>query len=83
MKKGAKTSMADIIECVGPRCISVLRKKSKRMSISGSTDRTKIKGKLNFALRMPADALPSRYAIPMCPMANKSGSSLEMNQHSG
>ena len=66
-----KTSIAVTIECVGPLCISILRRKSKRMSISGITERTKTKGKLKFTLRSLADALPNRYPSAMCPTANE------------
>lgn len=60
MKKGTKIRIAAIMECVGPRCISDLSKKSKIMSMSGITDRVKIKGKLKFTLESLEDALPSK-----------------------
>lgn len=72
-----KTSIAVITECVGPRCISVLRRKSKRRSMSGITERTKISGTLKFTLRSLADALLNKYASAMCPTANEVCSSLE------
>ena len=75
-----KTSIAAIIECVGPRCISAIRG-SKRMSMSGIIERTKIKGMLRFTLRSFADALPNRYASAMCPTANEVLFLLE-NEHS-
>ena len=71
-----KTTIAAIIECVGPRCISAMRG-SKRMSMSGIIERTKISGMLRFTLRSFADALASRYASAMCPTANEVFSSLE------
>jgi hypothetical protein len=71
MKKGMKTSMAAIMECVGPRCNGELMKNSKRMSMSGSIERTKINGILKFTLRSFPDALASRYASAMCPTANE------------
>src|SRR3990170_8309635 len=40
------------------------------MSMSGITERTKIKGILGFTLRGFAEALPKRYASAMCPTAN-------------
>ena len=61
MKNGMKTSIATIIECVGPRCISDLSRKPRRMSMSGIIDRTKIKGMLIFTLSNRADAFPNRY----------------------
>ena len=77
MKKGMKTSMAVIIECVGPLCISTLKKKLNMISMSGSTERTKIKGMLKFTLRSFPDALPNKYPSAMCPTANEVSSSLK------
>ena len=78
-----KTSIADITECVGPRCISMLKMKLKIMSMSGSTERTRINGTLKFTLRSLADALLSRYASAMCPIANEACSSLKAKHQFG
>ena len=83
MNTGMKMSIADITEWVGPRCISMLRRKLKIMSMSGSTERTKIKGTFIFTLRSLADALLSRYASAMCPIANETGSSLKTKHQFG
>ena len=60
MKKGMKTTMAVISECVGPRCIWMLKRKLRIMSISGMIESTRITGMLIFTLRSFADALLSR-----------------------
>lgn len=78
-----KMSIADITECVGPRCISMLKRKSKTMSMSGSTERTRTKGTFMFTLRSFADVLLSRYPSAMCPIANEIGSSLKMKHQFG
>jgi hypothetical protein len=72
-----KTSNAVITECVGPRWISMLKMKLNIMSMSGSTERTKIKGTWMFTRKKFPDALLSRYASDMCPIANESCSSLK------
>lgn len=68
---GMKISKADIMECVGPRCMLDLRRNWKIMSMSGIVDRTRTNGILKFTLRSFPDALASKYAIPMCPTANE------------
>src|SRR3989304_4361893 len=77
-----KTSVAITIECVGPRCISELKRNSNMMSTSGIIERTKINGMLRFTLKSFADALPNRYASAMCPTANEAFFLLE-NETSG
>jgi hypothetical protein len=54
-----------------------LKRKLKRMSMSGIIERTKIKGMLMLVLSSLADALPKRYASAMCPTANEVFSSLK------
>lgn len=43
----------------------------KRRSMSGITERTRIKGMLMLILRGFAEAFPKRYASAMCPTANE------------
>jgi hypothetical protein len=66
-----KNSIANIIECVGPLCISDLRKNPITRSISGITERIMTKGKLKLTLKNLADALASKYPIPICPSMNE------------
>jgi hypothetical protein len=51
--------------------MSELKRKSKRMSMSGIIERTRIKGILKFTLRSFPDALPNKYASAICPTANE------------
>lgn len=70
-KSGIKAIVAITIEWVGPLCISDPVKKSKIMSISGSIERTRSRGRLSFTCIGFDEPLPNRYAIAMCPTANK------------
>jgi hypothetical protein len=54
-----------------PLCNGVPSKFSIMISTSGSTERTRSKGMLGFSFSGFAEALPKRYAIDMCPTANK------------
>ncbi len=51
--------------------------------MSGSTERTNIKGILIVTLRSFADTLPIRYPSAMCPIANEGGSSLKTENQFG
>ena len=77
MKKGMKTSMATIMECVGPLCMLVLRRKLKMMSMSGIMERTKTNGMLKRTLNSFPVPLASKYASAICPTANEAFSLLE------
>ena len=52
-----KTISANISECVGPLCSSLI---PRRMSASGSIERTRIRGMLRFVFRSFAEDFPSR-----------------------
>jgi hypothetical protein len=66
-----KANVKTIIECVGPLCISEPVKKSKIISMSGKMERTRTIGMLTVMLSALEELLPKRYAIAICPTANK------------
>jgi hypothetical protein len=63
MKKGIKTKIVIIIECVGPRCTGNPKRNSVIMSMSGIIERTRTNGMLKLTLKSLPEPLANRYEI--------------------